>query len=387
MEHTNLFLFQSKAAMEEAYPDGKITSPDPAVAYARGGEGEEYSVIFNNKVTNYIVTLLLQDKSGSTIAESVSAQTPDVFEGQTVKFKVVAPEVDGYKAKKETEKIEVSGDTEHVVTYLSKTDFVVTVHHVFSGETLSADTQVLVEDVWEDTPTKVTIEPLAIEGYTASPVTITITGSCEYTLEYEEASYQAIDLGLPSGTLWASCNVGASSPEQYGNYYAWGELEPKSTYTPENYRWYTGVDTEFSKYNSTDELYELEAVDDVANVEMGGEWRIPTDLQLEELIGNTTSSWATDYDGTGVAGVILTSNNNGNSIFLPAAGGKQGSETIPGAVTIWSSYLRERDTGRSFALFCSEDDFDITGVPRFIGVSVRGVLGAGPSPGPLDPIN
>lgn len=381
MEHTNLFLFENKAALDAAYPDGKVTTI-PGVAYSRASGNENYSVLFNNNITNYILTLQLQDKSGATVGTSVTAQTPSVLDGETIKYKVVAPEVENYKPRNKEEKINVSGNMTHAIIYLGLVDYTVTVHHTFSGTPIEgvADTQVVVEDVWDESPVRVTIEPVSISGYKAEPVTITVSRSCEYNLEYEEeeSAYEAIDLGLPSGTKWANMNVGAESPEGYGGYYAWGETKPNkaSAYTPQNYRFYPGNNRdEYSKYNSTDNKMTLELADDVANIVMGGDWHMPTSAQCAELLNNTTSSWTTDYNGTGVAGMIFTS-NNGNSIFFPAAGVvvDEGSIDQGEWFGVWSSsrYGNSRNAwnmyGNSTGCYLGNDDL-------CYGLSVRGVLG------------
>lgn len=377
MEHTNLFLFENKTALDTAYPDGEVTTV-PGVAYARAGENEGYAVLFNKKITNYTVTLQLQDKSGTTLGTSVTALTPNVLNGETIKYKVVAPEVENYKPRNKEEKIEISGDTSFTVVYLALTDYTITVHHMFSGTPITADTEVVVEDVWDESPVKVTIEPVSVSGYKAEPVTITVSGSCEYNLEYEESVYEAIDLGLPSGTKWANINVGAESPEGYGDYYAWGEIVPNkaSAYTPQNYRFYPGNDDdEYSKYNSTDNKMTLELADDAANVVMGGDWHMPTSAQCAELLDNTTTSWTTDYNGTGVAGMIFTS-NNGNSIFFPAAGDvwDEGAENQGKWFYIWSC-TRYRFPENACDMYGNSNRCTGSNNDRFGGCSVRGVLG------------
>ena len=120
-----------------------------------------------------------------------------------------------------------------------------------------------------------------------------------------------MDLGLPSGTKWATCNVGASKPEEYGGYYAWGETEEKEVYSQDAYMYYKngeyvnlGSDISGTKY-------------DVAHVKWGGNWCMPTKDDIKELLDNCTSEWTTL---NGVNGRKFTSNINGNSIFLPAAG-------------------------------------------------------------------
>ena len=348
MEHTNLFLFENKAALDTAYPDGEVTTV-PGVAYARAGENEGYAVLFNKKITNYTVTLQLQDKSGTTLGTSVTALTPNVLNGETIKYKVVAPEIENYKPKNKEEEIEINGDTSFTVVYLALTDYTVTVHHVFSGTPITADTEVVVKDIWDESPVKVTIEPVSIPRYKAEPVTITVSGSCEYNLEYEEIAYKAIDLGLPSGTKWANMNV--------------------------NYKWYDSSAHNMSKYNDTDNKMTLDLADDAANVVMGGDWHMPTSAQCAELLDNTTSSWTTDYNGTGVAGMIFTSKNNGSSIFFPAAGivvdggsGDQGER-----FSVWSSSL-VTGSGLAWQMYGGSEERDLSGDFRYVGLSVRGVL-------------
>ena len=375
MEHTNLFLFENKAALDAAYPDGEVTTV-PGVAYARAGENEGYTVLFNKKITNYTVTLQFQDKSGTTLDASVTALTPNVLNGETIKYKVVAPEVENYKPRNKEEEIEISGDTSFTVVYLALTDYTVTVHHVFSGTPITADTEVVVKDIWDESPVKVTIEPVSIPRYKAEPVTITVTGSCEYNLEYEEIAYKAIDLGLPSGTKWANMNVGAESPEGYGGYYAWGETEPNkaTAYTQSNYKWYDSSTSGMSKYNNTDGKMTLELADDAANIVMGGDWHMPTSVQCAELLNNTTSSWTTDYNGTGVAGMIFTS-RNGNSIFFPAAGvvGDGGSGGRGMWFRLWSS-SRDSDSWNARSMSGGSGGCNLGYNKRCGGRPVRGVL-------------
>ena len=147
--------------------------------------------------------------------------------------------------------------------------------------------------------------------------------------EEEPTPGLAIDMGL--SVKWASCNVGASSPEQYGGYYAWGETEEKSEYDVDSYWHFESIESDsefrgFTKYctdarygykSFTDGKTILDASDDVASVKWGGSWRMPTYAEIDELIDNCTWKWTT-YKGT--KGKLVTSKKNGNSIFLPAAG-------------------------------------------------------------------
>jgi len=137
--------------------------------------------------------------------------------------------------------------------------------------------------------------------------------------------YGYVDLGLPSGTLWAYTNIGANSPTEYGNYYAWGETETKDTYDWNTYIYCNGDSASLTKYCNvgtfgangfTDNLSSLESSDDAASVNWNENWRTPTQTEFEELFENCTQEWM--YLG-GTNGYLLTG-PNGNSIFIPAAG-------------------------------------------------------------------
>jgi hypothetical protein len=122
-----------------------------------------------------------------------------------------------------------------------------------------------------------------------------------------------VDLGLPSGTLWATCNVGANSPEEYGDYFAWGETTTKRAW--DNYRYEDDCSNK-TKYTNSDGLTTLQSSDDAATANWGSGWRMPTYDELNELKNNCTVTWTTQ---NGINGRLFTG-PNGNSIFLPAAG-------------------------------------------------------------------
>ena len=109
-----------------------------------------------------------------------------------------------------------------------------------------------------------------------------------------ENGHDYVDLGLPSGTKWATCNVGATAPEEYGDYFAWGETEPKTTYNWDTYKWCNGSEDTFTKYNTkssygtVDNKTQLELADDAARANWGGQWRMPTDAEWTELCKNCT---------------------------------------------------------------------------------------------------
>jgi hypothetical protein len=188
-----------------------------------------------------------------------------------------------------------------------------------------------------------------------------------------ENGHDYVDLGL--SVKWATCNVGADSPEDYGDYFAWGETEPKpiydwSHYKWGNYKWYTGANME--KYTSKDRKIQLDLSDDVACVNWGGRWRIPTHDEFKELREKCNWAWITQ---NGVKGYKVTSVINGNSIFLPMAGFCEDSGQYKAGQTgyYWSSSL---NTDYRYDAICVR--FDSRSVDgcyffRYYGQSIRPV--------------
>ena len=191
-----------------------------------------------------------------------------------------------------------------------------------------------------------------------------------------------VDLGLPSGTLWATMNVGASKPSELGLYFQWGDTKG---YTNEqagkdkqfnwaDYKWNPSGDGEtLTKYANTGVSLELE--DDAANANMGGDWHIPTPSQIQELLDNTTSIWSTLDD---VNGRLFTSKKDSSkSIFIPAAGDALGSSVyINGRYgNIWSSMLSTYGVNYGQYLYFNSDAIYPFSLFRFYGFSVRGVIG------------
>ena len=131
-----------------------------------------------------------------------------------------------------------------------------------------------------------------------------------------------IDLGL--SVKWGSCNIGAETPEAYGNYYAWGEVSTKENYSWNGYKYYEPISKKITKYNASDKMTILEANDDVATILLGNKWRIPTSAEMEELVKKCTWKWFED-EKSGYCGYWITG-PNGNRIFLPAAGCINGNE-------------------------------------------------------------
>ncbi len=193
-----------------------------------------------------------------------------------------------------------------------------------------------------------------------------------------------VDLGLESGTLWATTNVGANSPEEYGNYYAWGETSSKETYSWSNYAHCNGESNSLTKYcddasygynGYTDDLYYLESTDDAATANWGTGWQMPTYDELEELNDYCTVTWTTR---NGVNGRLYTG-PNGNSIFLPAAGDRDNDNLeSAGSVGCYWSSSRQYAYNAWYLNFYSGNsgcDYD----SRHYGYSVRPVLKASPT--------
>ncbi len=126
--------------------------------------------------------------------------------------------------------------------------------------------------------------------------------------------HEYVDLGL--SVKWATCNIGANSPEEYGDYFCWGETKPKESYLSRNYKLRTDNGS-LSKYTWGDKKVKLALSDDAARANWGAPWRMPTKEELLELQENCTWTWTTQ---NGVNGHVVTSKKNGRSIFLPAAG-------------------------------------------------------------------
>ena len=193
--------------------------------------------------------------------------------------------------------------------------------------------------------------------------------------------HEYVDLGLPSGTLWATCNVGASRPEDYGNYYAWGETSTKSTYDWNTYRYANGDFDKLTKYCNksnygdngfTDNLTELQSGDDPAAANWGNGWQTPSMDQCVELLNYTDFEWTTQ---NGVNGWQFTSRMNGQTLFLPAAGRCDSAfYDVGSSGWYWSrSLLTDTPDGAWYFVFDSDDWFVGNDRTRINNFSVRPV--------------
>ena len=199
-----------------------------------------------------------------------------------------------------------------------------------------------------------------------------------------ENGYVWVDLGLPSSIKWASCNVGAEKPEDYGNYYAWGEVLPQEDYSWATYKYANGTywyDPKLTKYCNdaskgdngfTDNKTTLDPGDDAAYFNWGGSWRMPTDAEWTELREQCTWTRTTQ---NGINGYQVTSKTNSNSIFLPAAGSRY--DTRLGSVGdygyYWSSSLYEYGPINAWILYFNSDYEGKGELNRYEGLSVRPV--------------
>ena len=223
-----------------------------------------------------------------------------------------------------------------------------------------------------------------VEVSTQATYSFTVTSNrtlaANFTYNGGGASHEYVDLGLPSGTLWATCNVGADNPEDYGDYFAWGETTPKETYDWTTYQYCNGTSGTLTKYCSksnygyngfTDNLTILSPEDDAASANWGSDWRMPTQAEWQELYQNTTHTWTTQ---NGVNGRLFTA-PNGNSLFLPAAGYRDYS-SLDGAGSdggFWSSSLYTDLPDNAWGFYFFSGNFSVSGSDRYYGLSVRGV--------------
>ena len=192
----------------------------------------------------------------------------------------------------------------------------------------------------------------------------------------EPVEHTYVDLGLPSGTLWATTNVGATSPEGFGNYFAWGETSPKSTYTWGNYHWCNGTNSSLTKYSTNsalgiqDNKVVLDTEDDAATQNWGAEWQMPSHDQVEELCNECIIERTTL---NGVNGRLFTSKHNGSTLFMPTAGHYDGDNLVVNGV---SGYYLTRDLYTSnciLAWILSVTTNSSSSGSRYKGYSVRPV--------------
>ena len=205
-----------------------------------------------------------------------------------------------------------------------------------------------------------------------------VASSCEVTILDIP---NEVDLGL--SVIWGSFNLGANSPEGYGDYYAWGEVETKEDYSFDNYRFarsYTGPYSKYntvSSYGTVDGKTVLETQDDPVSLTYKGLWRMPTNEEFAELMDENNCTWAWTRQN-GVVGYLVTSKKAGHtdqSVFLPAAGIKQGNESLYGGETgfYWSASLGTESPSQAYLCMFSESAHESAQTGRFVGLPIRPV--------------
>jgi len=191
--------------------------------------------------------------------------------------------------------------------------------------------------------------------------------------QYNNNGHEYVDLDLPSGILWAKCNVGAEKETDFGVCFAWGEIETKDWYRSTTYKY--GVDNDCTKYNNKDKLTKLELKDDAAHVNMKGKWSMPTKEQFQELIDNTTNEWIENYNDSGINGMLFTSKHNDNTIFFPAAGySLSGTQQEKKIGIYWSSTLSETFYDEAFCAHFQNTVLFINNRGRCVGMPIRGII-------------
>lgn len=212
-----------------------------------------------------------------------------------------------------------------------------------------------------------------VKAYATNETGTSYSEVMTFTTLENPKEYEYVDLGLPSGLKWATCNIGANSPEEYGNYYAWGEVVTKREYSSSNCPTSGLTPSQLQAQGYIDGEGNLTAQYDAATLNWGGNWRLPTKAEMQELIDNCTWEWTTQ---NGVKGYKITSKHNSNYIFLPAAGFRSGLSLYNAGNCghYWSS-TPSASSGVSacYLSFCS-DDPHMGDYSRYYGLLVRPVL-------------
>ncbi|MBQ5881493.1 MAG: PEGA domain-containing protein, partial [Bacteroidales bacterium] len=316
---------------------------------------------------------LVAVKSQSSTAESFSAQKEKIF--AISEFVKVPFDMSG--RGNTTEKFDANGDRYAIVKVISDDSKDNLADYRFDFGIYSSRKEMVDGELWlyvQKNAKQVSVsregfktinrfnlgcvlESGAVYRMTISKKTEVVTGSKYGTIN----GHEYVDLGLPSGLKWATCNVGADSPEEYGDYYAWGEIETKSEYTEDNSK---------TRGKSISDI-SGNAMYDVACAKWGGSWRLPTKEEFNELRQKCKWQWTTQ---NGKRGCKVTG-PNGNSIFLPVAGYRRWSSLYYAGEDgcYWSSTPGESNDSRAYYLSFVSSGHDLCWYNRYFGQSVRPV--------------
>ena len=330
-----------------------IALTEHEITIEKGGNTVLYVKFTPENATNKNVTWVSSNTSIATVVDGIVV---GVAQGST---EIIA------KSGNFTDKCQVTVVISATSVSLDQTELALAL-----GETATLTATVLPEDStdkvqWSSSDEAVaTVKDGEVTAVALGEATITAkagdkTATCEVVVVKTHVPAGAVDLGL--SVYWATCNLGAAKPEDYGDYYAWGETDPKEDYFWPTYKWCNGSSSTLTKYNTSssygtvvDNKTVLDPEDDVAHVKLAGNWRMPTIDEWTELREQCTWEWTSNYKGTGIAGLIVTSNKTGytdKSVFLPVTGHRDGTILSDAGFYghYWSSSLREDNP--SYALY------------------------------------
>lgn len=358
----------------------------------------------------YVTSPVKNAQRFTSFAEAhVCAAFSDDIENPELKFHNVAP-VFTFTSVAAVSKVVFRGNNDEVITGGSNGDLKI----AYSGGTLTTeaastgDKSVTIATNGEESNFYIAILPVSfangitVDCYDADNTLIfskkagcsinTVSGSGSVKLLnlgsvqdwIANAPPTAIELGL--SVKWASFNVGATKPEEYGDYFAWGETAPKGEYKWANYQFGTSKNGPFSKYvldstyGTIDHKTVLDLADDAAHTAWGDDWRMPTKEEVSELMNSSNCTW-TWTTKNGVPGYKVTSRKSGytaNSIFLPANGMKSGSSVSDGGTVgnYWTSSISAGYPYYAISPFFDSSNKNSDNCYRYFGLGVRPVQGA-----------
>ncbi|MBQ9640743.1 MAG: Ig-like domain-containing protein [Bacteroidaceae bacterium] len=326
-------------------------------------------LFFNSagRAATYLKVIFLPADKSYLVVKAPSASDVQTYYNQPIQ------PVESITLSQTSLSLQLDSDPVRLTATVSPTDADDTSYEWTSSdeEVVTISSRGTVEAVGEGTAT---ITCTALDGFGAfATCEVTVGG----TVPPPTPAHAYVDLGL--SVKWATMNIGANAPEEYGDYFAWGETTTKTDYSWSTYKWCQGTEKTLTKYNTSsdysysapDNKAQLELADDAAYVNWGGTWRMPTDAELTELRTKCTWTWTSlnGVNGMKVAGP------SGNSIFLPAAGYRSGTSlSYAGSYGYyWSSSLNESAPSIAWRVYFSSSGASRSGNGRCYGRSVRAV--------------